>query len=127
VFAIPPSTVDRVTQQLVAFGRIPSGYLGVGLQPIAVPEHLIQKLNRPAGTALIVISVGADTPAGHAGLMIGDILLELGGRVTHTPENVHELLGSQSIGTKLKARILRGGEPVELEVTVGERPRKASA
>ncbi len=124
VFAIPPATVDRVTQQLVAHGRIPRGYLGVGLQPIALPEHLIEKLQRPSGPALIVISVGTDTLAAKAGLVIGDILLELGGRVTHTPENVHELLDTQSIGAKLRARILRGGEPLEVELTVGERPSK---
>jgi S1-C subfamily serine protease len=126
VFAIPPSTVDRVARLLAAHGRIPRGYLGVGLQPIALPEHLKDKLKRPGGAALIVISVGGDTPASRAGLVIGDILLELGGRATHTPENVHELLDSQSIGTKLRARILRGGEAMEVELTAGERPRKAS-
>ena len=125
VFAIPPSTIVRVTQQLVAHGRIPRGYLGVGLQPVALPEHLIKKLGKPAGTALSVISVGADTPAGRAGVMIGDIFLELGGRTTHTPENVHEMLGSQSVGSKVRAKILRGGEPMEVEMTVGERPHKA--
>lgn len=123
-FAIPPSTLNRVVQQLVAHGRIPRGYLGVGLQPIALPEHLIKKLDRPAGTALIVISVGTDTPAARAGLLIGDILLDLGGQIMHSPENVHELLNSQSIGNKLRAKILRGGEPVEVELTVGERPHK---
>jgi S1-C subfamily serine protease len=124
VFAIPPATIDRVAGLLAAHGRIPRGYLGVGLQPIALPEHLIEKLKRPGKTALIVISVGADTPAGRAGLVIGDILLELGGHATHTPENVHELLDSQSIGAKLKARILRGGEAMEIELTAGERPSK---
>ncbi len=124
VFAIPPVTVDRVARQLVAHGRIPRGYLGVGLQPIALPEHLIKELKRPAGTALIVISVGAETPAGKAGIVIGDVLLELEGRVTQVPEHVHALLDSQSIGAKLKARILRGGKAMDLELTVGERPSK---
>lgn len=124
VFAIPPATVDRVARQLVEHGRIPRGYLGVGLQPIALPQHLIEKLKRPEGPALIVISVGADTPAGRAGLVIGDIFLELGGSVTHTPEDVHRLLDSRSVGQKLRAKILRGGEPLEVELTVGERPRK---
>lgn len=124
VFAIPPITVDRVAKHLVERGRVPSGYLGVGLQPIALPQHLIEKLKRPEGPALIVISVGADTPAGRAGLVIGDILTELGGKTTHTPEDVHRLLDSRSIGQKLRAKILRGGEPVEVELTVGERPRK---
>ena len=122
VFAIPPSTVDRVAQQLVAHGRVPRGYLGVGLQPIALPEHLIEKLARPAGAALIVISVGTDTPAARAGVGIGDILLELGGRATHSPEDVHDLLSSRPVGDKLVAKILRGGEPKEVELIVGERP-----
>lgn len=123
VFAIPPSTIDRVAQQLVAHGRVPRGYLGVGLQPIALPEHLLKSLNR-TGAALIVISVGADAPAGRAGLVIGDILLELGGRATHSPEDVHLLLDAQSIGTKLRATILRGGKPMEVEVTPAERGQK---
>ena len=123
VFGIPPSTIDRVAQQLVAHGRVPRGYLGVGLQPIALPEHLLKSLNR-TGAALIVISVGADAPAGRAGLVIGDILLELGGRATHSPEDVHLLLDAQSIGTKLRATILRGGKPMEVEVTPAERGQK---
>ena len=124
VFAIPPSTIDRVAQQLVEHGRIPRSYLGVGLQPIALPEHQIQKLGRSGSTALILISVGAGSPAGKAGLVIGDILLELGGRAVHSPVDVHERLISQAVGAKLKARILRGGEPLELDLTVGERPAK---
>lgn len=123
-FAIPLVTVDRVARLLAEHGRIPRGYLGVGLQPVALPEHLIKKLNRPEGSALIVISVGADTPAGRAGLVIGDILIELGGSLTHTPEDVHRLLDSRSIGQKLRAKILRGGEPLEVELTVSERPKK---
>lgn len=125
-FAIPLATVERAAKHLITHGRIPRGYIGVGLQPIALPEHLIKELKRPAGTALIVISVGDDTPAGRAGVTIGDILLELGGRVTQSPEDVHLLLDSQSIGTKLAARILRGGKPVDVTVTVSERPPKAS-
>lgn len=44
--------------------------------------------------------------------------------MTHTPEDVHRLLDSRSVGQKLRAKILRGGEPLEVELTVGERPRK---
>jgi S1-C subfamily serine protease len=122
VFAIPVATVDRVTQSLLAHGRIPRGYLGVGLQPIALPEHLKSSHNLSAAAGLIAISVDGDAPAGRAGMAIGDVLVELGGRAVHRPEDVQEVLDAESIGKKLSARILRGGAARELEITIGERP-----
>jgi S1-C subfamily serine protease len=124
VFAIPLSTVTRVTDSLLAHGRVPRGYLGVGLQPIAIPEHLRSKLNLAGSTGLIAITVENDGPAGRAGMSIGDVLLELGGRATHRTENVQEVLSSESVGQKIGARILRGGNPVEIEITIAERPRR---
>ena len=124
VFAIPLSTVTRVTESLLAHGRVPRGYLGVGLQPIAIPEHLKTKLNLASSTGLIAISVEHEGPAGKAGMSIGDVLLELGGRATQRTENVQEVLSSEPVGKKVVARILRGGSPVELEITIAERPRR---
>ena len=126
VFAIPLSTVARVTDSLLAHGRVPRGYLGVGLQPIAIPEHLKNKLSLASSTGLIAISVEHDGPAGKAGMSIGDVLLELGGRAIQRTENVQEVLSAESVGNKIVAKILRGGNPVELAITIAERPRKAS-
>jgi S1-C subfamily serine protease len=124
VFAIPLSTVTRVTDSLLAHGRIPRGYLGVGLQPIAIPEHLRSKLNLANSTGLIAISVEHEGPAGQAGMSIGDVLLDLGGRATQRTENVQEVLSSETLGKKIGARILRGGSLVELAITIAERPRR---
>jgi len=124
VFAIPVSTVTRVTDSLVAHGRVPRGYLGVGLQPIAIPEHLKSKLNLANSTGLIAISVENEGPAGQAGMSIGDVLLELGGRATQRTENVQEVLSTEAVGKKIVARILRGGNLVEVPITIGERPRR---
>ena len=124
VFAIPLSTVTRVTDSLLAHGRVPRGYLGVGLQPIAIPEHLRSKLNLASSTGLIAISVENEGPAGQAGMSIGDVLLELSGRAMHRTEDVQEVLSSESVGKKIGARILRAGNPVELAITIAERPRR---
>jgi S1-C subfamily serine protease len=124
VFAIPPVTVQRVVETLLAHGRIPRGYLGVGLQPVAIPEHLKSALNLAGTTGLIVISVDPDAPAGKAGVTIGDVLIELSGSTIQRPEDVQQALGSGSVGKKVNARLLRGGKPVDVEVTVGERPRR---
>lgn len=124
VFAIPVATIDRVTEKLLAHGRIPHGYLGIGLQPVAIPEHLKSKLNLSASSGLIAVSVDPAAPAGQAGIMIGDILLELAGRPMHRSENVQEVLDSESIGKKLAARILRAGNTTDLEIVATERPAR---
>ena len=123
-FAIPVATVARVTENLLTHGRIPRGFLGIGLQPIAIPEHLKSKLNLPAAVGLLAVSVDQDGSAGKSGIVIGDILIELGGRVLQRLEDLQIVLDSESIGKKLKARLLRGGAVTEAEVTVGERPHK---
>ena len=124
VFAIPLATAARVTDSLLAHGRIRRGYLGVGLQPIALPEHLRSKLGLAGSTGLIAISVEHEGPAGQAGMSIGDVLLELGGRATQRTENVQEVLSSEPVGKRVQARILRGGSLAELAITIAERPRK---
>lgn len=124
VFAIPLLTVARVTENLVAHGRVPRGYLGVGLQPIVIPEHLKTKLNLANSMGLIAISVENEGPAGKAGMSIGDVVLEFGGRATQRTENVQEVLSGEPVGKKLVAKILRAGSLIELAITIAERPRK---
>jgi S1-C subfamily serine protease len=124
VFAIPVETVDRVASKLLEHGRMPRAYLGVGLQPVAIPEHLKRKLNLPAQTGLILVSVDPEAAAGRAGLLIGDIVVELAGRAIEKPEHLQEALDADSIGKPVSARIVRGGEGKTIEITPGERPRR---
>lgn len=124
VLAIPLATINRVAEKLLAHGRVPRGYLGVGLQPIAIPEHLKSKLNLSSGSALIAISVDPEAPAGRAGMLIGDVLFELAGKPIRDPEDVQETLDADSIGKTITARVLRGGAAEQFEITIGERPRR---
>jgi S1-C subfamily serine protease len=120
VFAVPNTTVERVVQALLAHGRLPQGYLGAGLQPIRLPEHLTNSLGLPAAGGLMTVSVDQSAPAGKAGLMIGDVLLELNSQFVDRPEAVRPLL-SESVGKTISARILRSGKLVNLEIAVAER------
>jgi S1-C subfamily serine protease len=124
VFAIPPATVDRVSSSLLTHGRVPRGYLGVGLQPIALPEHLKTKLGLISSTGLMVMSVDPEAPAGHAGVSLGDVFIELGGKAMAKPESVQDVLDSDSVGKAMPAKLLRGGNVLTLEVTIGQRPRR---
>ncbi len=80
VFAIPNATVDRIVTALLAHGRVRQGYLGAGLQPVALPEHLTKSLGINAASGLMTVSVDQDGPAGKAGMLIGDVVLELNGQ-----------------------------------------------
>jgi len=121
VFAVPNATVERVVQALLAHGRLPQGYLGAGLQPIRLPEHLTKSVGLTVTGGLMTVSVDQDAPAGKAGLTIGDVLLELNGQFVERPETVRPLL-AESVGKTVPARILRGGKLVNLEIAVAERP-----
>jgi serine protease Do len=120
--AIPAATVTVVVDALLSKGRISRGYLGVGLQPVRLPETLRQALQRKEKTAAILLEVEPNGPAHTAGLVIGDILVEIGGRqVTHF-EDVHSQLSGDAIGKSIAVKYVRGGEARQTSVVVGERP-----
>jgi S1-C subfamily serine protease len=120
--AVPAPTVDRVVDALLKSGRIPHGYLGVGLHPIRLPDAIRQAWQRTGNSAVIVVEVEAEGPAQKAGLMIGDILLTAGGHPIHRLEDVHAQLSAESIGKPLAIKFVRGGAPQEMTLVVGERP-----
>jgi S1-C subfamily serine protease len=68
----------------------------------------------------MTVSVDQDAPAGKAGLLIGDILLDFAGHAVHRPEDLRPLL-ADAVGKTVAVRILRGGALADLEITVAER------
>ncbi|MCU1242859.1 MAG: hypothetical protein JWO71_3585 [Candidatus Acidoferrum typicum] len=121
--AIPAPTVDRVIDTLLKKGHIPQGYLGVGLQPVRLPEALRQSLQRSEKTAAIVLEVEPESPAHKAGIVIGDILLALAGHPVARLEDVHSQLHGDAIGKPLALQFVRGGATQEVNIVVGERSR----
>jgi S1-C subfamily serine protease len=120
--ALPVATVNRVVDALLAQGRIPRGYLGVGLQPVRLPENLRETLQRREKTAAIVLEVEPGGPAHNAGVVIGDILLSLDNKSVTRLEDVQAHLHGENIGKSLAARFLRGGAPRDVTIAIAERP-----
>src|SRR5437588_1629513 len=71
VLVIPSATIERVLPALLKDGRVARGWLGIGLQPVAVPDALKEQAGQPGGA--MVMSIAADSPAAKAGLVAGDI------------------------------------------------------
>ncbi len=116
---VPSPTVRRTVEQLLAQGRIRRGYLGVGMQPVALPADLAGRLGQEGG--LLLVSVEPDSPANRAGLTLGDTLLAAEGQSVRHLEDLLRLLSAERIGQELSLRILRGGQVLQITVTVGER------
>lgn len=118
---IPAATVDRVVDQLLAGGRVRRGYLGIGTQPVRLPEGVRAAADgQTVGLMLVALEPGA--PAEQAGLLLGDVLLALGGRATSDVDDVLAALAGDSVGRVLDARVLRAGALRTVPVTVGEPP-----
>jgi S1-C subfamily serine protease len=119
---IPAPTVNRVVDTLLQKGRIPRGYLGIGLQPIRLPDALRQSLQRDERAAAIVLEVEPNGPADNAGIVIGDILVSLAGRAITRLEDVYSQLPGEMITKPLVLKFIRGGTAQETKIVVSERP-----
>jgi S1-C subfamily serine protease len=119
---IPASTVDRVADQILAGGRLGRGYLGLASQAVRLPEALRQALKLTGEFGLVVVNVEPGGPAERGGVLLGDILVALDGMPVTDPRDVLAALTPERVGQAIKARVLRGGQPTEVSITVGPRP-----
>jgi S1-C subfamily serine protease len=122
--AIPAPTINKIVDTLLKKGRIPRGYLGVGLQPIRLPDTIRESLQRNEKTAAIVLEVHPNGPADKAGVVVGDIIVALGNRTVTQLEDVQFILAGDFIDKSLPLKFVRGGAVKEANIIVAERPHR---
>jgi len=113
--AIPAANIERAVGEILAHGHVARGYLGIGMQPVELPDH--QK-------GLIILSLEPSGPAANAGVLIGDVLVSLGGKATTDTDDIKAALDGHAVGAVMDAVVSRGGAARKIAITVGERPRK---
>jgi len=116
---IPVVNVRQAVEALLAHGRLRRGYLGVGAQAARLPAALAQQVGQETG--LLLASIEPDSPAERGGLLVGDILIAGDGRPLRHVDDLLALLNDATVGSAVTMRILRGGQVMELPVTIGER------
>jgi serine protease Do len=119
-FAIPSNLARNVMQQLVAYGEVTRGFLGfygADLTRDLAPEFGLDEDQR--GT--LVQEVTEDTPAERAGLEHGDIITHLNGKRMENFRELRFAIADVRPGTEIELTVIRDGEDVELEATVGSR------
>ena len=113
VLVIPFATIDRVATKLQSSGRIPRGYLGLGLQPVRLDN---------AAVGAMVMSVDAKGPGAAAGIRQGDVITAFDGQAITGVQALVRSLGPDSVGKRVRLGLRRAGEPTEVNLTVGEKP-----
>ena len=107
-FAIPSNIVRKVVEELLKFGEVRRGWLGVGIE--RVTSEIAQQERGKEGRGVWINSVFEGDPAYRAGLRIGDIILKIGGTAVDTPSRMIRLIGSFSPGQTVSLDILRDGK-----------------
>jgi len=120
--AVPATTVERVVEALLATGRVARGYLGVGLQPVSLPETLRRAAPAAGEGGLVVVNVEPDGPAARAGILLGDVVVALDGRPVGDTDAVQAVVVGRPVGSAVTVALIRAGAPVQLSVAIGERP-----
>jgi S1-C subfamily serine protease len=114
--AVPINTTTRtIIGELVATGRVRRAWLGVAGVPVPLPPPLADRLGQKLG--LRVVEVVPGSPAGTAGVYLGDVLLTAGGRPIQTVQTLQRLMLGPAIGTALPLTLLRKNALVDV-VTV---------
>jgi S1-C subfamily serine protease len=120
-FATGIDTVRWVIGQLFAHGRVRRAYIGVSGATVALDRRLQRAFGLAQATAVRVIEVQSDSPAKHAGLEDGDLLIGADGVQMCGIDALQRLLDARRIDRPLAVRALRRGRLLDFTVT----PREA--
>jgi S1-C subfamily serine protease len=115
VLVIPSATIERVAAALEKHGRVARGYIGLGLQQVALQDG--------DGTGVMVMSVDLNGPGAAAGLRQGDVLVTWDSKPVRSVPVLVRALGPESVGRSVLLGIRRGGEPMDVSLTIAERPK----
>ncbi len=117
-FAIPIDVAKRVETQLVKYGKVTRGRLGVAIQEVTQGLADSFGLSKPEGA--LVSSVEKGSPAARAGLQPGDVITSVNGHTIDRSADLPALIGAMKPGSEAKIGVIRKGQPKTLDVTIGE-------
>lgn len=117
-FAIPSNMIAGVAAQLIRYGKVKRGVLGILGQNIT--PDLADALQLKKHFGILVTQVRSDTPAEKAGLKVEDVILSVDGVEIHRAAQLHNMFGILRPGTHVKIIILRKHRRKSLSAIVGD-------
>jgi serine protease Do len=117
-FAIPINVAIKVKDDLVRYGKVTRGRLGVTIQDLNQALARSFGLDKPGGGVVSAVEKGG--PADKAGLKAGDIILKVAGKEVDQSNEVPSLVAGLQPGTKTQIEVWRNGKRTTIAVTIGE-------
>jgi serine protease DegQ len=120
-FAIPVSLAKSVLEQIIRDGEVTRGWLGI--EPQELTPELASVLTGPGGDGVLIRGVMKSGPADRAGMLARDVVQEIDGRPTRDVTALQQQIAALTPGSQTKLKVMREKKPIDLEVTVGKRPK----
>ncbi|MEW2383195.1 trypsin-like peptidase domain-containing protein [Micromonospora sp. NPDC047707] len=106
------ATTRQIIGDLTAHGRVRRAWLGVASVPVPLPPEIAVRTGQRRG--LRVVEVVPGSPAGVAGIYLGDVILSAGGRPVSDGQGLQRLMLGDAIGSRLPVTVLRKGALVDV-------------
>jgi len=119
-FAIPSDLACNVMDNLIKYGHVTRGYLGVMIQDVT--PALAKEFQLKDNTGALIGEVVPKGPADKAGLKEGDVVVDYNGRKVTDSRHLKLAVGDTKPGTSVPVKILRDGVSKRVEVTVQQLP-----
>jgi serine protease Do/serine protease DegQ len=117
-FAVPTNIARAVMDQVVRFGEVRRGRVGVETQEIT--PDLARSLNLAVTEGAIVTGVDQGSPAERAGLRRGDVIVQVNGRAVRGSADLRVKIGLVPIGEEVELRSIREGRPINMRMQVAQ-------
>jgi len=124
-FSIPVNMAKRIYTELAAKGKITRGWLGVSIQPLTADLAKGFGLKEPSG--VLISDVVEDSPAAHAGVASGDIIIEFDRKKVASPQELQKVVAATAPGRAVPLKVWRDKGEKTLEIKIGETPDDAVA
>jgi len=115
-FAIPTDLATGVMKQLLSYGKVRRGNLGVEVQDIT--PRIAQALHLKDANGAVVTRINEGSPADGAGLQTGDVLTAIDGKAVRSAQDVRNTEGLLPLGAKVKLSVQREGASRDVEATI---------
>lgn len=123
-FAIPVNIVKKVMKDLLEFGTVQRGFIGVSIRDI--DNKLADEKGIKEFKGVYVAGISEGGAAEDAGLQEGDIIIKVGGEEVNTSPELQEQVGKYRPGDRIELSVLRGGKPLNLPLTLKNRKNTTS-
>jgi Do/DeqQ family serine protease len=118
-FAIPVNMVKGVMDQLIKYGQVKRGVLGVQLY--SVTPDIAKEFGLTETTGALVAGVAQGSAAESAGIKTGDIITSLNGTIMKSSGELRNAIGMLHVGDKVEIGLLRDGKPRKVTASIAER------